>query len=183
MSATARSSSREPVVQLVASIGKVPVGDTGTVTDKGERPTTQAHVRLAKAQAAAFRLRVVPWGVRARRLRSSAIRTNASHVLDFPDDFAAMFLSLGIWVMLVICAPLITFLLAAVLLPFEVTLVAIIALVLLAIRFAGITPWTVVLINSGGVETTEKYRNIVRAVRRVRAVNSSSRVAVQLLWR
>jgi hypothetical protein len=95
----------------------------------------RTKVRLTKTNAAALRLRVVPWRVRPRRLPSSVIRKNASNVLDFPDDFAAMFLSLGVWLMLVLGAPVITFVLAVMLLPFEATLVAIIAAGLLAIRF------------------------------------------------
>jgi hypothetical protein len=153
------------------------------VEGERERPTSRIEVRLTKTQAAALRLRVVPWRVRARVLPSSVIRKNAGNVLDVPDDFASMFLSVGIWLMLVVGAPVIAFALAVMLLPFEVTLVAIIGLVLVAIRFAGVTPWTVVLINSGGEETTEKYRSIARAVRRVRAVNSSRRIAVQINWR
>lgn len=143
----------------------------------------RTKVRLTKTHAAALHLRVVPWRVRPRRLPSSVIRKNASNVLDFPDDFAAMFLSLGVWLMLVVGAPVITFFLAVMLLPFEATLVAIIAAGLLAIRFAGLTPWTVVLIHSGGEEKREKYRSLVRAIRRVRKVNGSRRVAVQLIWR
>jgi hypothetical protein len=171
------------VGELIPVLRSVVIGDTWIVRRDSRLPAARTGVRLTKTQGAALRLRLVPWRLRPRRLRSSVIRKNASNVLDFPDDFGSMFLSLGLWLMLVVGAPVIAFVLAVMLLPLEATLVAIIAVGLLAIRFAGLTPWTVVLINSDGGETAEKYRSVVRAVRRVRAVNGSRRVAVQFVWR
>ena len=153
------------------------------VKGQSEPSTAPTKVRLTKTAGAALRLRVLPWRVRARRLRSSVIRDNADSVLELPDDLGSLVLSLGIWIILVIAAPVVAFVLSIVLLPFEATLVAIIAAALLLVRFAGLTSWTVVLTDTSGQETIEKFRSVVGAVRRVRSVNDSRGVAVQLIWR
>ena len=144
--------------------------------------TVSERVQLRKTSAAVIRVRLVPWRMRPRRVSSSLLRENASNILDFGDDVASLFVSIGMWLAIIVAAPVITFLLAVVLLPFEAGLVAMLALALLAVRFAGVVPWTVVLIDNSGAEKIETYRSIARALRRVRSVNGSPRRAVQLVW-
>ena len=148
----------------------------------GKNEREAGGVRLSKSQAAALRVRLLPWRPRQRRLDPAKIRENASGVLDLGDDLASMFLSVGIWLALIVTAPLITFALAILLLPFEAGVLAVIGFVLLAVRFAGITHWTVVIAERDGRESVEHYRNVARALRRVRDVNGVLGRAVELLW-
>jgi hypothetical protein len=140
------------------------------------------EVGLSKSRTAVLRIRLVPWLPRPRRLGPAQIRDNADGLLDLGDDLASLCISVGIWLTVIVGAPLLTFILAALLLPIEVGLLALIALVLLAVRFAGITHWTLVITEPGGEEIVEHYRNIARALSRVRKINGTRRRAVQLTW-
>jgi hypothetical protein len=73
--------------------------------------------------------------------------------------------------------------LAAALFSVELPVVIGIALALVVSRFAGVIPWTVVMVNQvTGQETRETYRNGWRAVRRIREVNTDRRVTVRWAW-
>jgi hypothetical protein len=110
------------------------------------------------------------------------MRDNAGGLLDVGDDLASMLVSLGIWLALIVAAPLIAFVLAVLLLPLEAGLLAIIGFALLAVRFAGISRWTVVITEPIGHETVELYRNVARALSRVREINGVRGRLVELVW-
>jgi hypothetical protein len=44
---------------------------------------------------------------------------------------------------------------------------------------AGVVPWTVVVTNRDDTAQSERYRNVLRAVSRVRSINSDGRMAVR----
>jgi hypothetical protein len=140
------------------------------------------EISLSKSRTAVLRVRLVPWRPRPRRMDPAKIRDNASGLLDFGDDLASLFVRVGIWLALIVAAPLITFVLAVLLLPVEAGLLAIIGFALLAVRFAGITHWTLVITGPGGHETVEHYRNVARALSRVREINGVRGRAVELVW-
>lgn len=155
-------------------------GVDNSVVGKNDR--NAETVSLSKSRAAVLRVRLTPWRPRPRRPDSAKIRENIDDILDFGDDLASLVISVGIWLTLIVMAPVITFVLAALLLPVEAGLLAIIGVVLLAVRFLGITRWTLAITEPDGCETVEVCRNIVRALGRVREINGSRRRAVKLVW-
>ena len=99
------------------------------------------------------------------------------------DDLQGVILGLALWLVIIIAAPLIVLVLAAGLLSIELPIVVALGLFLLVIRFSGLLPWMVVIVDQvTGEERRETYRNLWRAARRIRSVNSDRRVKVRWAW-
>lgn len=140
-------------------------------------------VDLRKGPVAAIRVRLLPWRPRPRTMDPKAIREavdQAEHgadVVDFVSDTVGLVLVAGMLVA-AIGAPILVILLAALLLPFEIALVLVLAAALLLARLAGAIPWVVEIAGPDGPQV-ERYRNLIRAVRRVRALNGAKGVPVR----
>lgn len=133
-------------------------------------------------ETALLDVRVLPWRPRARVMNPETLRDNADPFMAI-DDLQGVVLGLALWLVIIIAAPLIVLVLAAGLLSVELPVVLVLGLILLVVRFAGLLPWTVVIVDQvTGDERRESYRNLVRAARRIRAVNSDRRVKVRWAW-
>lgn len=127
-------------------------------------------------------VRVLPWRPRARVMKPDTLRENLD-VFTGADDLHGLVLGLAAWLTIIIAAPLLVLVLAAGLLSVEVPVVVGIAVVLAIVRFTGLLPWEVVIVDHvTGQERRERYRSLWRAVRNVRALNSDRRVKVHWAW-
>ena len=135
-------------------------------------------------QQAFVDIRVLPWRPRRRTMRAADLREAAlsGDPLLGADDPGGIVLGLGIWLVVVVAAPLVVLVLAVLLLSVELPVVVALALLLAVLRFAGVVPWTVGIVDTLGTERRESYRNVVRAVRRVREVNGRPEVRVRWAW-
>ncbi len=98
-------------------------------------------------------------------------------------DLEGMVIGLAVWLVILVAAPLIVLVLAVGLLSVELPIVLALAAVLLVVRFTGLLPWQVVVVDEiTGAERRESHRNLWRAARRVRAVNTDRRVKVRWAW-
>lgn len=133
-------------------------------------------------ETALLDVRVLPWRPRARVMKPETLRDNADPFMAI-DDLEGVVLGLALWLVIIIAAPLIVLVLAAGLLSVELPIVIALGLILLVVRFAGLLPWTVVIVDQvTGDEQRESYRNLLLAARRIRAVNSDRRVKVRWAW-
>ena len=133
-------------------------------------------------ETALLDVRVLPWRPRARVMKPATLRDNADPFVAV-DDLQGVVLGLALWLVIIIAAPLIVLVLAAGLLSIELPIVLVLGLILLLVRFAGLVPWTVVIVDQvTGDERRESYRNLGQAARRIRAVNSGRRVKVRWAW-
>ena len=65
----------------------------------------------------------------------------------------------------------------------ELPIVLALAALLLVVRFTGITPWTVLIVNQvNGEETRETFRFMPSALRRIREINHDRRIQVRWHW-
>jgi hypothetical protein len=132
---------------------------------------------------ALLEVRMLPWRPRARVMKPSTFRDFISDPMLVGDDIAGIAIGIGAWLLLLIAAPLVVLVLAAALLSVELPLVLAVAALLLVARFAGVIPWTVLIVDPlTGAETRESYRNGLRALRRIREVNSDQRITVRWAW-
>ena len=132
-------------------------------------------------QQALLDVRLLPWRPRARVMDPAAV-PDADPTLG-ADDLSGVVLGLALWLVIILAAPLIVLVLAGLLFTIEVPVAAAVGLLLVVARFAGVIPWTVVVLDSvSGTETTERYRNLLHAVRRIRSVNHDRRVQVRWAW-
>ncbi|MGZ4532385.1 MAG: hypothetical protein ACXVXP_08540 [Mycobacteriaceae bacterium] len=133
-------------------------------------------------ETALLDVRVLPWRPRARVMKPETLRDNADPFAVL-DDLQGVVLGLVLWLVIIIAAPLIVLLLAAGLLSIELPIVLALGLILLVVRFTGVLPWIVVIVDQvTGDERRERYRNLWRAARRIRTVNSDRRVKVRWAW-
>lgn len=133
-------------------------------------------------QTAFLDVRVFPWKLRMRKMDPDTLRDMDPLSGGF-DDVAGFFIGLALWVFILVAAPLLVIVLAVLLFSVELPIVIAIAVLLLVIRFAGIVPWTVVARNNiNGEESSESFRNIFHAVRRIREVNGDMKVHVRWSW-
>jgi hypothetical protein len=133
-------------------------------------------------QTACLEVRVLPWWPR-RRIHTDDVRETTPDLTGV-DDLTGLVVMLGLWLAVIIAAPLVALVLAALFLSVEVPLLVAIALLLVVLRFAGVIPWTVLTVDAvTGAETRSRHRSILRAVRRVREVNHDRRVQVRWSWR
>ena len=127
-------------------------------------------------------VRVLPWRPRARVMKPDTLRDNSDPFFDF-DGIEGFVIGIALWLLIIIAAPLIVLVLAVLLFSVELPIVIVLAVVLVVVRFTGLVPWTVVIVNAvSGEETTERYRLLWRAIGRIRAVNSDRRVKVRWAW-
>lgn len=137
------------------------------------------------SDVAFLEVRVLPWRPRQRRLHPDTLRDLATPDLSLGgDDLAGvavgLALSLALWLAVVVAAPLLVVLLAWLLFAVELPLLIVVALALMAVRVAGVVPWTVVTVDgTTGRETVLRTRSLRRAVRVVRGVNGGRRMALR----
>jgi hypothetical protein len=132
-------------------------------------------------------VRVLPWRPRRRMMDPDdfvdGVISDGPDTVLWADDLAGVVVGIGVWLFLIISAPLIVALLAVLAFSVELPLVLALGLLLAVVRFAGIIPWTVLVVDpASGVESTERYRNLLHAVRRIREVNQVTRVPVRWSW-
>lgn len=135
-------------------------------------------------ETALLDVRVLPWRPRARLMKAETLRDNADPSVALEvDDLAGVVIGLALWLVIIIAAPLIVLGLAVGLFSIELPIVLVLGLVLVLVRFAGLLPWTVVIVDQvTSDERRESYRNLWHATRRIRAVNSDRRVKVRWAW-
>ena len=133
-------------------------------------------------ETALLDVRILPWRPRKRMMKASTLRDNADP-FSASSDLEGVVVGLVLWLLIIIAAPVIVLVLAVGLLSIELPLVLVLGLALAVVRFTGVLPWTVVTINHvTGEERRDSYRNLWRAVRSIRAVNSDRRVKVRWAW-
>lgn len=115
-------------------------------------------------------------------MKADAIRENVDPFVAV-DDLHGLVVGLAVWVAIIIAAPLIVLVLAVGLLSVELPLVAAVAVILVVVRFAGLIPWQVLIVDRvTGEERRERYRSLWGALRRISAVNSDRRIKVRWAW-
>lgn len=133
-------------------------------------------------ESALIDVRVLPWRPRARVMQPDTLRENVDPFSTF-DDLEGVVIGLAMWLVVIVAAPLIVLVLAAGLLSVELPVVVVLGVLLLLIRFTGLLPWQVLIIDQvTGEGRRESYRNLWRAARRVRTLNSDRRVKVRWAW-
>lgn len=108
--------------------------------------------------------------------------TGPDPLLPTSSDPSEMVLGIGLWLVIMVAAPLVVLVLAVLLLSVEIPVAIAFGLILAIVRFAGIVPWTVAIIDADGTETHETYRNLIHAVRRIQTINTDQHVAVRWAW-
>lgn len=137
---------------------------------------------MMAAESAFVRVRVFPWRVRPRVMKSSTLR-DGFDPLTAVDDLSGIVIGIGLWIVVIVAAPVLVFVLAGLLLPFEVSLLALLAVLIVVARLAGIAPWLIAIVNNAtGEERTEQSRNLLHVIRRVRDVNGGGSVPVRWSW-
>ena len=135
------------------------------------------------SQTALLEVRVLPWRPRARVMSPETLREAADPTVIGFDDLSGVVIGLALWLVIIIAAPVVVLLLAVGLFSVELPVVVMLAGLLLVARFAGLLPWTVVVLDAvTGGERRETYRNLLRALRRIRELNADRRVAVRWAW-
>jgi hypothetical protein len=115
-------------------------------------------------------------------MKPGTLRDNADPFAAV-DDLEGLVLGIAFWLVIIIAAPLIVLVLAAGLLSIELPIVLALGLILLMVRFTGLLPWIVVIVDQvTGDERRESYRNLWRAARRIRAINNDRQVKVRWAW-
>lgn len=133
-------------------------------------------------ETALLDVRVLPWRPRARVMKPEALRGTADQIV-VGDDVAGVVIGLAVWLGIIVAAPLIVLVLAVGLLSVELPIVLALGLMLLVVRFTGLLPWEVLIVDQvTGEEQRERYRSVWRAARRIREVNCDRRVKVRWAW-
>ncbi len=99
------------------------------------------------AESAFVRVRVFPWRVRPRVMKPSTLRDGFEPLMAF-DDLSGIVIGIGLWIVVLVAAPVLVFVLAGLLLPFEVSLLALLAVLIVVARLAGIAPWVISIVNN-----------------------------------
>lgn len=137
---------------------------------------------MSLLERALLDVRVLPWRPRARVMSADTLRDCSDPFIGL-DDLSGLVVGLVLWLAIIVAAPVLVLVLAAGLFSIELPVVLALGAVLLVVRFTGLMPWTVVIVDQvTGEERRETYRNLWRAVRRIRAVNSDRRVDVRWAW-
>lgn len=111
------------------------------------------------------------------------LRDNADTVALAGDDLGGILIGLALWLFIVIAAPLLVLILAAGLFSIELPIVIVLGILLAVARFAGLIPWSVVILDPAtGDERRESYRSIWRATARIRGINENRKVQVRWAW-
>ncbi len=134
-------------------------------------------------RAAFLEVRVLPWRPRRRAMERSDPDVTGFDPFVLADDVAGFVVGLVVWLLLLLAAPVLLVVLSVLFLPVEIVLVAVLAAVVVLARLLGVVPWVVLVVDLvAGTEEQERYRNLLRAVRRLRDVNHDRRVAVRWAW-
>ena len=134
------------------------------------------------AELAFIEVRVFPWNLRPHVMKPSTVR-DAANPIDGIDDLGGLVFGMAIWLLIIIAAPLIVLLLAAMLFSFELVLLIALALLLVVARLAGVIPWTIGVVDQqAGTQRYEKTRSLVHAIRLVRGINGGRRIPVRWRW-
>ncbi|MEZ5098003.1 MAG: hypothetical protein R2731_19145 [Nocardioides sp.] len=136
-------------------------------------------------EVALLEVRALPWRPRARVMSAERFREGVADVgpFDATDGLEGLVVGLGLWLALILLAPVVVVVIAVLLLPVELVVVAALAALLLLARFAGAIPWTVLTISTvSGEESTTRHRFLPAAVRQVRKTNHDRRVRVRWSW-
>ncbi|HEX4977314.1 MAG TPA: hypothetical protein VFV40_05560 [Nocardioides sp.] len=137
-------------------------------------------------QQAFLEVRVFPWRPRRRAVKADDVRDAVSSGDPFAgaDDLAGVVLSLAVWLLVLVAAPLVAAVVVWLLLPAELLLLLVLAVLVPLVRLAGVVPWTVLVLAGGrDAETRERYRNLLTARRRVRELNGGAQsVPVRWAW-
>ena len=117
-------------------------------------------------------------------MKTETLREGADALVPMNGtDLAGVLLSLALWLVIIIAAPVIVLVLAVGLFSVELPLVLALGVILLVVRFTGLLPWEVVIVDQiTGSEQRERYRFLWRAVRRIRDVNGDRAVKVRWAW-
>ena len=127
---------------------------------------------------------MLPWRPRRRAVKADDVRDAVSSGNPFAgaDDLAGVVLSLAVWLLVLVAAPLVAAVVVWLLLPVELVLVLVLALLVPLVRLLGLVPWTVLVVDHGrGDETRERHRSLLAARRRVREVNRGAQ-SVPVRW-
>jgi hypothetical protein len=130
-------------------------------------------------------VRVLPWRPHARVVKPSTLRdlVGSDPLGNSSGDDVELVIGLGVWLAVMIAAPLLVLVLTVLLLSVEIPVVIALGLLLGVIRFAGVVPWTVTITDTlSGAETHETFRNLIHTVRRIRGINSVQHVPVRWAW-
>lgn len=136
-------------------------------------------------ESALIEVRVFPWRLRTRVMKASSFRDKLSYVDPTigADCLTGIVLGLAAWLAVFLAAPLLMLVLAGLLFSVELPILAFVGGVVLLARFAGVVPWTVVVVNRvDGAERRYSTRNFLRAIRRVRDVNAGGGIVVRWAW-
>ncbi|MGH3331154.1 MAG: hypothetical protein ACRDPJ_07575 [Nocardioidaceae bacterium] len=79
-------------------------------------------------------------------MKPDTLRENADPFMAV-DDLQDVVLALALWLVIIIAAPFIVLVLAAGLLSIELPIVVALGLILLVVRFTGLLPWVVVIVD------------------------------------
>ncbi|WP_029289153.1 hypothetical protein [Cellulomonas sp. HZM] len=125
-------------------------------------------------------VRLLPWRPRARVMKPDTLR-DAAFDVPVVDDLSGLVISVVMSVLMLVAAPVIVVVLAIVLLPLELWFVVVLGLLVVVARFAGVIPWTVMVVE-GDDEEAERFRWLPSALARVRECNGDRRVRVVWKW-
>ena len=143
---------------------------------------------MGERSSAVLDVRLLPWRPRLRVMRPDTLRDGSDTLLDLGgDDLEGVVLSFVLSVLLIVlvlvAAPVIVVVMAVLLFSVELPLLLLLGVVLPAVRFLGLVPWTVLVLDPAtGEERPERFRVVWPAARRVRAVNHDRRVRVRWGW-
>jgi len=137
------------------------------------------------SELAFLEVRLFPWRLRPRVMEAKKLRDGTdpfSGIAAF-DDLAGVVFGLALWIAVLIAAPLIVLVLAALLFSIELPLLIVIALLLVIARVIGVIPWVVGVVDQRtGLARYERTRSLFRAVRLVHEVNGEHGVPVRWHW-
>jgi len=116
-------------------------------------------------------------------MKPDTLRDNSDPFALAFDDLGGIVIGIALWIAILILAPLIVLVLAFLLLSVELPIVIALAVILVVVRFTGLMPWTVVVVDTvSGEQTTERHRMLWRAIGRIREVNADRKVKVRWAW-
>jgi len=115
-------------------------------------------------------------------MKPDTLRANLDpSFFDAADDLHGVVIGFAVWLVIMLAAPLVVLVLAAGLLSVELPIVVVLAVVFVVVRFTGLMPWEVLIVDLvSGEERRERYRFLWRALRRIREVNNGRRVKVSV---
>jgi hypothetical protein len=136
-------------------------------------------------QQAYLDIRVLPWRARRRNISADDVREAVVQMnpLDGADDLGGLVLGLAVWIAVFVAAPVVAIVVVVLLFSVELPLVIALAALIVVLRFTGVIPWTVLVVDRvTGAESRERFRFLPSALRRIREVGTSQRIEVRWSW-